>query len=62
MHVSQALDKYRNQMGIPAKLICCNFTASQTSMADPTDAGSLNLVGLDPSIPEIMRQFIVGEI
>lgn len=33
-----------------------------TSIADPEDAGMLDVPGLDAGVPEVMRQFVLGEL
>jgi 60 kDa SS-A/Ro ribonucleoprotein len=57
IHPSVALKKFREQMGIPAKLAVFGMTATQFSIADPNDSGMLDLVGLDTSAPEVLTQF-----
>jgi 60 kDa SS-A/Ro ribonucleoprotein len=59
-HPYQALVQYRERMGIPAKLIVAAFTSSGFSIADPSDAGMLDCVGLDSSLPNIMSDFSRG--
>lgn len=59
-HPCQLLQQYRNKRNIPAKLIVQAFTASPFSIADPEDAGSMDIVGLDSSTPMIMADFIRG--
>uniref|UniRef100_A0A7E4VM31 AAA_lid_3 domain-containing protein n=1 Tax=Panagrellus redivivus TaxID=6233 RepID=A0A7E4VM31_PANRE len=50
-------------MDIPeAKLIVMGMTAHQFSIADPTDRGMLDIVGLDSSTPEVVRSFTLGEL
>lgn len=55
-----ALKKYRDKMGIPAKLIVVGITATQFSIADPNDAGMLDCVGFDTNTPKIISDFIRG--
>ncbi len=57
VHPSQALQKYRRKMGIPAKLIVVSLAANKFSIADPNDAGMLDVVGFDASVPEVMADF-----
>ncbi len=57
-HASQALVGYRNKFGIDAKLVVINMVANRTSLADPTDAGSLDVVGFDASVPTLINEFI----
>lgn len=60
IHPTQALKKYRDSMGIPAKLIVMGMCTNEFSIADPDDAGMLDVVGFDASVPEVMRQFVAG--
>jgi 60 kDa SS-A/Ro ribonucleoprotein len=58
VHPSQALREYRERMGIPARLIVVAMTATQFSIADPKDAGMLDVVGFDASVPTLMADFV----
>ena len=58
VHPTVALQEYRNKMGIDAKLIVMGLVANQFSIADPTDAGQLDVVGFDASVPQVIAQFI----
>lgn len=60
IHPCQALRDYRNRMGIGAKLIVCGMTATEFSIADKDDAGSMDVVGFDASTPSIMAEFVRG--
>jgi 60 kDa SS-A/Ro ribonucleoprotein len=57
MHPKQALDQYRQKMGIPAKLIVVGMMANEFSIADPKDAGMLDVVGFDTATPNLMSEF-----
>ncbi len=49
-------------MGIPAKLIVVGMTATGFTIADPNDAGMLDVVGFDASAPAMIARFArVGE-
>jgi 60 kDa SS-A/Ro ribonucleoprotein len=56
-HPTQALQQYRQRMGIPAKLIVVGMTATGFSIADPEDAGSMDVVGFDANVPALMADF-----
>lgn len=58
IHPSQALNKYRKQMGIDAKLIVIGMTSTGFTIADPGDPGMLDIVGFDAAIPELISNFI----
>jgi 60 kDa SS-A/Ro ribonucleoprotein len=57
IHPFQALTEYRSRMGIPAKLIVVGLVANQFTIADPSDAGMLDIVGFDASAPAVMSDF-----
>lgn len=61
MHPVEALRKYRRESGIDAKLIVVGMTSTGFSIADPNDAGMLDVVGFDASAPAIIADFIRGE-
>jgi 60 kDa SS-A/Ro ribonucleoprotein len=62
IHPVQALRDYRDRMGIPAKLVVVGMASNGFSIADPADAGMMDVAGFDASAPEIISQFIRGEI
>jgi 60 kDa SS-A/Ro ribonucleoprotein len=59
MHVSEALKRYRNSINPNAKLVSVAFAANDYSVADPADAGQMDVVGFDSAIPAILRDFIL---
>ena len=60
VHPVQALQQYRQRTGIPAKLIVEGFVANRFSIADPDDAGMLDMVGFDTAVPSLIRDFAAG--
>ena len=62
IHPFEALRQYRRETGIPARLAVLAMTSTGFSIADPSDAGCLDLVGFDSATPEILRMFSVGEL
>ena len=60
IHPSQALQQYRDKMGIPSKLIVSGMVANNFTIADPKDGGMLDVVGFDASVPQIMSEFVGG--
>ncbi len=56
-HAKMELDLYRRERG-PMKLGVVAFTATEGSIADPGDAGSMNFVGLDASLPQAVSAFL----
>lgn len=57
-HPVQALQEYRRKMGIPAKLIVVAMEGNNFSIADPSDAGMLDVVGFDSATPQLISNFI----
>src|SRR4029079_16802850 len=53
----QALREYRQRMGRAARLIVVGMTSTGFTIADPTDAGMLDVVGFDAAAPQIMADF-----
>lgn len=62
IHPYQALRKYREATGIPARLIVVGYTATEFSIADPRDNGMLDVVGLDSATPGLIADFSAGRI
>lgn len=60
-HPHQALQRYREQTGIDAKLIVVGMTATGSTIADPDDPGMLDVVGFDASAPAVLADFIAGD-
>ncbi|OAD22111.1 TROVE domain-containing protein [Candidatus Thiomargarita nelsonii] len=58
IHPVQALQKYRDKMGINAKLIVVGMLSNGFSIADPKDGGMLDVVGFDTATPALMRDFV----
>ncbi len=59
IHPVQALENYRREMGIPAKLIVVGMVANSFTIADPNDAGMLDVVGFDTATPQLISDFSV---
>lgn len=57
-HPFQALRQYRERTGIPAKLIVVGMTSTGFTIADPNDAGMMDVVGFDTAAPNVMGSFI----
>jgi 60 kDa SS-A/Ro ribonucleoprotein len=58
IHPVQALQLYRQKMNIPAKLIVVGMVSNGFTIADPNDAGMLDIVGFDTASPQIISDFI----
>ena len=61
-HVHEALRDYRRHVNRNAKLVVVGMTATENSIADPDDAGSLNVVGFDAALPRLIADFSRAEI
>jgi 60 kDa SS-A/Ro ribonucleoprotein len=57
VHPYRALRDYREQTGIAAKLVVVGLTATEFTIADPNDAGTLDVVGFDAAAPAVMADF-----
>ena len=63
VHPAEALRQYRRHSGIwNAKLIVMGMTATEFTIADPNDPGMLDMAGFDSNGPEVMRNFILGNL
>ncbi|MFO1057343.1 MAG: TROVE domain-containing protein [Dongiaceae bacterium] len=58
VHPVQALRQYRERTGIAAKLVVVGMVANRFSIADPEDAGMLDVVGFDSAAPALIADFI----
>jgi 60 kDa SS-A/Ro ribonucleoprotein len=57
-HPVQALEAYRRLTGIPAKLVVIGMVSNEFTIADPSDAGQLDVVGFDTSVPQALAAFL----
>jgi 60 kDa SS-A/Ro ribonucleoprotein len=62
VHPTQALNSYRKTRVKDAKLIVVGMTATNVSIGDPKDLGTLNVVGFDTATPQIMSEFSKGNV
>ena len=60
IHPVQALERYRQQSGIPAKLVVVGMVSNGFSVADPDDGGMLDVVGFDTVAPRLISEFIAS--
>jgi 60 kDa SS-A/Ro ribonucleoprotein len=60
VHPHQALRDYRAASGIDAKLVVVGMTATEFSIADPSDAGMLDVAGFDSAVPALIGDFARG--
>jgi 60 kDa SS-A/Ro ribonucleoprotein len=60
IHPHQALADYRNASGIDAKLVVLAVTPTKFSIADPSDAGMLDIAGFGTDVPALLTEFSRG--
>jgi 60 kDa SS-A/Ro ribonucleoprotein len=61
IHADEALRRYRERTGIRAKLVVVGMTSTGFTIADPNDAGMLDVVGFDAAAPALIASFARGE-
>lgn len=62
VHPAEALRDYRQQTGIAARLVVVGMVSNRFTIADPNDAGMLDVVGFDTAAPEVIRQFAASRL
>ncbi len=62
VHPKVALDRYAQKMGIAPRLIVVGLTATGFTIADPSRADMLDVVGFDTAAPNVMAAFARGEV
>ncbi len=62
VHPAQALNAYRQASGNQARSVVVGMCSNAFSIADPNDAGSLDVVGFDASAPALIGDFCRGDI
>jgi 60 kDa SS-A/Ro ribonucleoprotein len=62
IHPHQALTQYRQHSGIPTRSVVAGMTSTGFTIADPSDAGSLDVVGMDASVPKLISDFSAGAV
>ncbi|HET7456925.1 MAG TPA: hypothetical protein VFJ74_04660, partial [Gemmatimonadaceae bacterium] len=58
IHPAQALREYRERTGIAAKLVVVAMASNGFSIADPDDAGMMDVVGFDTAAPGVIGEFV----
>lgn len=61
-HPAQALHAYRQTSGNAARSVVVGMASNGFTIADPQDAGSLDVVGFDASAPSLVSDFCRGDI
>ena len=62
VHPAQALRRYRETSGIDARLVVVGMVSNGFSIADPADAGMLDVVGFDTATPQLISDFARGVV
>jgi len=62
VHPADAIRDYRKKYVSDARLVVVGMTSNGFSIADPNDAGMLDVVGFDTATPNIISEFITGRI
>ena len=57
IHPVQALRQYREATGIAARLVVVAMASNGFTIADPDDAGMLDVVGFDAATPALIADF-----
>ncbi|QIG57882.1 Ro-like RNA binding protein [Microbacterium phage PauloDiaboli] len=57
----EALEKYRRETGIDAKVIFLSTEATKNTLIDPNDKNSLDIAGFDSAAPQIVSSFARGD-
>lgn len=61
-HPSLSLKNYRQKTGLDSKMIVMGMTATNFSIADPSDPGMLDVCGFDANVPKVVTDFMKGKI
>lgn len=61
-HPHQALQEYRRKVNPEARLAVVGMASTGFSIADPSDPGSLDVVGFDTGTPQLLSDFARGVI
>ncbi len=62
IHPHVALSQYRGSVNHNARSMVVGMTAGNFTIADPADSGMMDVAGLSSDLPELARQFFLGEI
>lgn len=62
IHPFQALQQYRRESGIDARLVVVGMIGTPFTIANPSDTGMLDVVGMDAAAPGIIQKFAAREL
>jgi len=57
-HTHVALNEYRRASGIMTRSVVVGMTANEVSVADPSDPASMDCVGFDSALPNLVSDFL----
>jgi 60 kDa SS-A/Ro ribonucleoprotein len=55
--VTDALARYRREINPKARMVVVGMASTGFTIADPNDAGSLDVVGFDTAAPQVISEF-----
>lgn len=61
-HPSTLLKQYRDKTGFNAKLVVMGMTATDFTIADPSDRGMMDVCGFDSNAPKVVSDFSAGRL
>jgi 60 kDa SS-A/Ro ribonucleoprotein len=62
MQPFQALRDYRNATGTDVRQVVVGMTATEFTIADPSDPLSLDVAGFDSAVPNLLADFAAGDV
>ncbi len=62
VHPFQALTTYRQKVGLPVRQVVAGMTATDFTIADPSDPLSLDVAGFSADVPAVIGNFTAGLI
>lgn len=62
VHPAEALRDYRQKIGLDSRLVVVGMVSNGFTIADPNDAGMLDVVGFDAAAPGLIADFARGEL
>lgn len=60
IHPHQALRQYREASGINSRFVAVAMTATNYTVSDPADPFSMDVAGMDASVPNLISTFVKG--
>lgn len=62
IHPFQAIQKYRKEMGIDARMAVLGVASNGFTIADPNDTGMMDFAGFDANTPKVLNDFSAGRL